>query len=120
MVRVRGDVLLFGLPGNPVSAMETFQLFERPALMALAGADPSATRTKGALDASVQRNNLREQAIRCRLRAGDGGWHLEPTKEQGSHVLTSMIGAGALAMIAAGEGTVQVGERVPVELLDRR
>ncbi len=48
----RGETLAFGLPGNPVSAMVTFQLFARPALAALQGADPAATRAEALLDAA--------------------------------------------------------------------
>ena len=114
-----GQTLVFGLPGNPVSAMVTFHLLARPALRALAGANPSETRAQAILDAPVRRSAGREQAVRCRLRAGDDGWHVAPTKEQGSHVLTSMLGAGALAMIPPGEGEVAAGERVDVELLQR-
>jgi molybdopterin molybdotransferase len=110
--------LVFGLPGNPVSAVVTFLLFAAPALRALQGADPSATRASAVLDTPVARNPRREQAVRCRLRAGDDGWHAEPTGPQGSHVLTSMLGAGALALIPRGEGEVAAGERVEIELLD--
>jgi len=109
--------LVFGLPGNPVSAMVTFHLLARPALRALAGADPADTRARAVLDAPVHLSPAREQAIRCRLEAADDGWHVRPTKAQGSHVLTSMLGAGALALVPAGEGTVPPGERVDVELL---
>ena len=114
----RGDTLAFGLPGNPVSAMVTFQLFVRPALAALQGADPLATRTSAVLEQPVARNPRREHAVRVRLRAGDGAWGASPTKgAQGSHVLTSMLGADALALIAPGEGEAPAGERVEVELL---
>jgi molybdopterin molybdotransferase len=109
--------IVFGLPGNPVSAMVTFQLFARPALRALAGADPSASRVRARLDAPVARNPRREQAVRCRLRAADDGWHVEPTGPQGSHQLSSMLGAGALALIGRGEGEVAAGELVDIELL---
>jgi molybdopterin molybdotransferase len=113
-----GDTLAFGLPGNPVSAMVTFQLFVRPALAALQGADPSITRTAARLDQPVARNPRREQAVRVRLAAGEDGWRASPTKgAQGSHVLTSMLGADALALIAPGEGEAPAGERVEVELL---
>jgi molybdopterin molybdotransferase len=114
----RADTLAFGLPGNPVSAMVTFQLFVRPALTALQGADPSATRTKAALEEPIARNPRREQAVRVRLAASDHGWWATPTKgAQGSHVLTSMLGADALALIAPGEGDAAAGELVEVELL---
>lgn len=113
----REETLVFGLPGNPVSAMVTFILFARPALRALAGADPSATRATAILDRPIRLSAEREQAIRCRLAARDGGWHAEPTKEQGSHILTSMLGADALVRVPAGDGELAAGKRVEVELI---
>jgi molybdopterin molybdotransferase len=109
--------LAFGLPGNPVSAMVTFRLFAHPALRAMSGSDPGAGRGSAVLDSAVRRNPERDQAIRVRLRAADGGWVAEPTKAQGSHILTSMVGAAALAMIPAGDGELAAGERVALELL---
>jgi molybdopterin molybdotransferase len=114
----RGDTLAFGLPGNPVSAMVTFQLFARPALAALQGADPAPRRATARLEEAIPRNPQREQAIRVRLLQSDDGLVARPTTgAQGSHVLTSMVGADALAMIAAGDGEAAAGERVEVELL---
>ena len=113
----RGRTLAFGLPGNPVSAMVAFQLFARPALTALQGG-AQAPRLSARLGEAVPRNPRREQAIRVRLAQSENGLVAEPTKEaQGSHVLTSMLGADALAFIAPGEGEVAAGERVEVELL---
>ncbi len=112
-----GRVLAFGLPGNPVSAMVTFQLFARPALRALQGADPAAARSTAALTAAVKRNPRRAQALRVALEARDDGWHATPTGPQGSHQLTSMVGADALALIEPGEGEVSAGDRVDIELL---
>jgi molybdopterin molybdotransferase len=113
----RDDVLVFGVPGNPVSAMVTFQLFARPALAALQGADPGVRRATAILDEPVRRNPRREQAVRVRLRHAEDGLHALTTGEQGSHMLTSMLGADGLALVAAGEGELDVGERVEVELL---
>ena len=113
----RADVLAFGLPGNPVSAMVTFQLFVRPALAALQGADPAAARARATLDEAVERNPKREQAVRVRLTHADDGLHALTTGEQGSHMLTSMLGADGLALVAAGDGEVAAGERVEVLLL---
>jgi molybdopterin molybdotransferase len=107
----------FGLPGNPVSAMVTFHLFARPALRALQGADASATRTTGILDGRIEANSGRDQAIRCRLRMADDGWHVEPTGPQGSHVMSSMLGAAALAVVPAGDRDLAAGERIAIELL---
>jgi molybdopterin molybdotransferase len=113
----RADVLAFGLPGNPVSAMVTFELFVRPALAALQGADPAAPSASATLDEPVARNSRRQQALRVRLRHADDGLHALTTGEQGSHMLTSMLGADALALVPAGEGKLGAGERVEVLLL---
>jgi len=111
-------VACFGLPGNPVSAVVTFILFVRPALRALQGADPSATRVRAELTEAVPRMADRTQALRCRLQAAPGGWRVTPTGPQGSHQLTSMLGAGALAIVGPGEGEVGPGQAVEAELLD--
>jgi molybdopterin molybdotransferase len=114
----RAGTLAFGLPGNPVSAMVTFQLFARPALAALQGASPGARRITAALERPVARNPAREQAIRVHLLQSQDGPTAAPTKDaQGSHVLTSLVGADGLALIAPGEGDAPAGERVEVELL---
>ena len=111
-----GPVAVFGLPGNPVSAMVTFRLFARPALDALVGADAEAGRVTAILDEPLPRHR-REQAVRVRLAVAEDGWHATSTGAQGSHILTSMLGADALAMIEAGEGELPAGARVDIELL---
>jgi molybdopterin molybdotransferase len=113
----RDGTLAFGLPGNPVSAMVTFQLFARPALAALQGATPDAPRATAVLAHPVARNERREEAVRVRLRHTDEGLVAETTGEQGSHMLTSMLGADGLALIGPGDGELAAGERVEVELL---
>jgi molybdopterin molybdotransferase len=113
----RGEHLVFGLPGNPVSAMVGFHLFVRTALAAMQGADPSARRASATLEAPLPRHPNREQAVRVRLETSGDGWRARATGPQGSHMLTSMLGATALARIAPGQGEVPAGERVEVELL---
>jgi molybdopterin molybdotransferase len=114
---VRGRKLVFGLPGNPVSAMVTFHLFARAALRQMAGADPGGTRATAVLDAALPLTPAREQVVRCRLDARDDGWHVAPTKQQGSHVLSSMLDAAALALVPAGEGELGPGARVDIEIV---
>ena len=115
---VREPTLVLGLPGNPVSAMVTFHLFARPALAALQGADPSPRRATAVAAGPIRRNAKREQAVRVRLdSAADGPPRASLTGEQGSHMLTSLVGADGLALIPAGEGAVEAGERLEVELL---
>jgi molybdopterin molybdotransferase len=113
----RDGTLVFGLPGNPVSAMVTFQLFVRPALGALQGASTEPDRVSAVLDDSVPLHPIREQAVRVRLSARHDGWHAASTGPQGSHILTSLLGADGLALVAPGEGEAARGTRVEVELL---
>jgi molybdopterin molybdotransferase len=110
--------LVFGLPGNPVSAMVTFHLFARPALRALSGLDPHATRTHATLATVYRKKPGKAHYLRCRLELTESGWSAHLTRErQGSHVLTSMLGADALAVIPAEAKEVAAGERVEVDLL---
>ncbi|MGI8846034.1 MAG: molybdopterin molybdotransferase MoeA [Thermoleophilaceae bacterium] len=110
-------VLCFGLPGNPVSCMVCFQLFVRPALRALQGADPATSRVPVELTAAVQCMPGRTHAVRCRLEAGAEGWRAAPTGPQGSHQLTSMLEARALALVPPGDGELAPGNVVEAELL---
>jgi molybdopterin molybdotransferase len=112
-----GGALVFGLPGNPVSAMVTFILLARPAIAALLGAPLEAKRTTAILDQPYDKRPGRAHAVRCTLELRDDGWHASPTGEQGSHVLTSMLGAEALAILPTGSGPASAGDRVDIELL---
>jgi molybdopterin molybdotransferase len=109
--------LVFGLPGNPVSTMVTFRLFVHPALLALQGADPSPRAAVGILAGDVRKREGRSEAVRCRALPTDDGWRLTVTGPQDSHVLTSMLGADALAILPAERSGLAAGERVPFELL---
>ncbi len=62
-----GGSLVFGLPGNPVSAMVTFILFVRPALLAMQGADPAGTRVRARFDRDYEKVEGRAEAIRVAL-----------------------------------------------------
>jgi molybdopterin molybdotransferase len=113
----RGSTLVFGLPGNPVSSLVTFVLFARPALRALAGEHPPRERTVATLAVDCDRIPERVQAVRCRIELHPDGWHAITTGPQSSHILTSLLGADALAIIPAGVGVLAAGEQVFVERL---
>jgi len=116
----RGSTLVFGLPGNPVSAVVTFALFVRPALFALQGrAEDRRLEAEAILAAAVRRNSDRTQAVRVRLERRDGRLHALPNGPQGSHIVTSLLGADALAMVPAGEGQLEAGTTVTLEPLPR-
>ena len=115
----REHKLVFGLPGNPVSAAVTFALFAAPALWALQGRAERTLDRRAVLGAAVPRNPGGEQALRVRLEDRDGTTVAIPNGPQGSHVITSLLGADALAMIPAGEGTLEAGTRVVLTRLPR-
>jgi molybdopterin molybdotransferase len=115
----RGETLAFGLPGNPVSVMVTFLTFVRPALIAMAGGDPATRRTTARLGAPYEKPTDRAHAVRCRLELDERGWVAWPLPRQGSHVLTSMLAADALALVPTETASLAVGDTVEVELLDR-
>jgi molybdopterin molybdotransferase len=110
--------LVFGLPGNPVSAVVTFSLFARPALAALQGAAPHRTLEREALlGTAVRRNPGREQAVRVRLEREQSRTIAHPNGPQDSHLLSSLLGADALAMIPPGDGALEAGSTVALETL---
>jgi molybdopterin molybdotransferase len=115
--------LVFGLPGNPVSAVVTFSLFVAPALAALQGGPaPRPPHAQAALASAVKRNPRRDQAIRVRLEldgrtAGPPALTAFPNGAQASHILTSLLGADALAMIPMGDGELPAGAVVALEAL---
>jgi molybdopterin molybdotransferase len=107
----RGAQLVFGLPGNPVSAIVCFLLFARPALAAMQGAPGPPERSRAVLGTTLPRQRSREEAVRVRLEDG----RAMPTGPQGSHQLSSMLGADALAIVPRGEGQIAAGTEVDIE-----
>ncbi|HSI81738.1 MAG TPA: gephyrin-like molybdotransferase Glp [Solirubrobacterales bacterium] len=116
----RGATLAFGLPGNPVSAIVTFTLFVHPAIRAMLGArDPAPGETTAILEADYAKRPGRAHLVRCRLELREDGWHATPTGEQGSHLLTSIVGADAFAVLPTPSASVRAGERVAIVTLPR-
>jgi molybdopterin molybdotransferase len=117
-----GRVPVFGLPGNPVSSMVSFELFARPALRKMMGV-PEA----GWLRAPVRA--IADERLRRRSDGkvyfdrvvatfgSDGRYHARSAGGQGSHQLFAMANASALAVLPDGEG-VDAGGDVDVLLLD--
>ena len=107
---VRGATLVFGLPGNPVSSLVGFELFVRPALLALQGlADPRPRFLPGRLAAAVRRNDARDSLVRARTSVEDGAVLLEPLAGQESHMIARAAVADALVLVRRGDGEVPAG-----------
>jgi molybdopterin molybdotransferase len=110
---VRGDTLVFGLPGNPVSSLVGSLLFVRPALLALQGAvDPGPDYESGRTATPLRRNAERDEFLRARrLRDGDGVL-LQPVAGQESHMIVRAASADALVHVPRGEGEIAAGSAV--------
>ena len=110
---VRGSTLVFGLPGNPVSALVGFELFVRPAVLALQGiADPQPPFRRGTLRGSRRRSPQRDELVRARLRPAGAGIELEPLTGQESHMIARSATADALVLVPRGEGELPDGAEV--------
>jgi molybdopterin molybdotransferase len=109
---VRGRTVVFGLPGNPVSALVGFELFVRPALLALQGAEPGPFYRSGRLGTPVRRIAERDQLLRAGSRLEGGDLLLEPLRGQESHMIARAVGADALVLVPCGEGELAAGATV--------
>lgn len=109
----RGATLVFGLPGNPVSALVAVELFVRPALLALQGAShPGPDYEIARLAAPLRRNPARDELVRARTERDDEGMLLVPLSGQESHMIARAAEADALALVPAGDGELAQGARV--------
>ncbi len=110
---MRDAVLVFGLPGNPVSSLVGFELFVRPAVLALQGAsDPGPRWQPGRLATDVRRDSARDQLVRARRRFEGGVVLLEPVRGQESHMIVRAAGADALVLVRRGDGELPAGAAV--------
>ena len=110
---VRGETLVFGLPGNPVSALVGCELFVKPALRALQGlADPLPRFEPGRLGVGRTRNEDRDEFVRARMRVDGEAYVLEPVTGQESHMIVRAGAADALVHIPRGNGELAAGSTV--------
>jgi len=109
--------LVFALPGNPVSALMAFRLFVVPALDAMLGRSGEHHPITATADEPLEGAVGRTTVIRCRTTLQDDGWHVRPTKSQDSHILTSMLGVDALALVPEHRDGIEAGEPVEIEFV---
>jgi len=114
-----GGTPVFGLPGNPVSTVVAFELFLRPALLAMQGATKiERPRAPVQLVRGYRKQAGRAHYLRATVvRNGD---HLiaHPHPKQGSAMLSSLVGCNALVELAADDTEIPPGSTVPALLLE--
>jgi molybdopterin molybdotransferase len=110
---MRDRTLVFGLPGNPVSVLVCFELFVRPAVLALQGAaDPRPRFQPGRLARAVRPNAVRDELVRARTAVVDGVVELDVLSGQESHMIARAAGADALVLIPSGTEELPGGSAV--------
>ncbi len=109
-----------GLPGNPVSALLTFELFGRPAIMKMMGKrDWSRPRIRAIAEERIDtRTSDRVFFARCIVTQREGRYYARLTGPQGSGILTSMARANAVTAIPPSKRIVEPGEEIEVIMLD--
>ncbi len=114
-----GRTLFFGLPGNPVSSMVTFELFVRPALLRMRGlADLFRPVVQARLTADARHEPGRQSYQRAFLTREGDQFLVRPGGAQGSHQMRGMVSANALLVLPDNVAHVSAGEFVSVLLLD--
>jgi molybdopterin molybdotransferase len=112
-----GNAALFGLPGNPVSAIVSYYWLVRPALEKAMGITdrPLIPLVRAIAESTFPKRPGRMEFQRAVLQAdGQGGYTVRSTGEQGSGMLRSVVRANGLAVLALERGSVSAGEAVPV------
>jgi molybdopterin biosynthesis enzyme len=94
-----------------------FRLFVVPAMDAMLGRDREVHPVRAIAAEDLPGALGRTAVVRCRTRLHDDGWHVYPTKSQESHILTSMLGVEALALVPADREFIAAGEPVDIEFV---
>jgi molybdopterin molybdotransferase len=109
--------LVFALPGNPGSALTAFRVLVVPALYALQGRSYKRNIVSGTAAADLPGTIGRATVVRCHAEMQSDGWHVTPNGAQGSHILTSMLGLPALAIVPEDRELIPAGEAVDIEFV---
>jgi molybdopterin molybdotransferase len=111
---------IFTLPGNPVSALVSFEIFVRPALLRLAGETPGRRETRTATAAVGWKSPPgKRQFVRARFEDSETGeLRVRPVGGQGSHLVADLAEATCLAVVDEDVTEVTAGDEVPCLVLD--
>lgn len=118
---VGDDVPIFGLPGNPVSALVSFEVFVRPALRRMLGTEPlGRPQVSATLTQPIRKPAGKRQFLRVYVSRHGEQVLAEPTGAQGSHMLAGLAAANGLAVLPEDVTDLPVGSAVTTWLLERR
>ncbi len=107
-----------GLPGNPVSAMVSFERFARPAILKMAGHRNLERPSVRARLTEDVRSDGRESYLRAIVTRDEGGYVATITGSQGSHIMTSLVKANALLIVPEGMTEVPAGTALTALMID--
>lgn len=108
---------LFGLPGNPVSAMVAFEQFVRPALLTMMGATAVLRpRITGYLDGAVSTDPAKTVFLRAKAEYADDAWIARLSTRQQSNMLSAMAAGDCFAVVPEGTGDLPDGSAVELEM----
>jgi len=115
-----GGKPVFGLPGNPVSSMISFEQFVRPSILKMMGYRKLFRPViEAVLKEDIKKMAGRRYFIRGSVSFEKNRYFVSTTGEQGSGILRSMVRANGLIVIPEEQEIVRAGEKVKVQLLDR-
>lgn len=110
---------IFGLPGNPVSSMISFEVFVRPAILKmLQQKTDNRKEIKAVLAEGIKKKRSFRYFLRARTEWRNGAYHTHPTGPQGSGILKSMMLANSLIILPEEKEYVKKGIKVEVKFLD--
>ncbi len=115
--RKSGKHLVFGLPGNPVSAVISFKKLVEPAIKKMQRIEVKQMKLSATLQGSIKRDRSRVEYVRGVVSAEDGLLIARPRANQGSGMLGGLAAANALIRIEPGDHAAQSGTMVEVEFL---
>lgn len=114
---IRG-IPVFGLPGNPVSSMVSFEIFVRPAIQKMLGQEALADEVEAILEEELCKKKGLKYFLRALTRWKGGIYTTRTTGAQGSGVLKSMVLANSLIVLPEEEDNIKKGARVTVRFLE--
>ena len=114
-----GQVPLLGLPGNPVSAAVTFELFGRPVIRKMLGHTRLLRpQIEVVVEDGVSDTAMRRHYVRAHVTWRDGRFVARTTGNQGSNIMTSLLNANALVIVPEGGVQVHPGDTAQAIMLD--